>query len=205
MTVDARCPWNDTSVVLERGRTYRFTATGEWADARNCCGIDAVENLVLADRWCNNDKRELLPPPPHVTTWALRSQRHGTVLATLATASRWDTDPAATMAVARSIYSHLHPDATPPKMDHGAGACAAPKLAARGTAHPVRDGRPPARSSRARHAASAHRELAAQRLADLLRAPPLRRPLGHELPQHRIGGDLALPWPGPPLGSQLLQ
>ena len=35
------------------------------------------------------------------------------------------------------------------------------------------------------------RELAAQRLADLLRAPPLLQPLGHELPQHRISGDLA--------------
>ena len=27
------------------------------------CGIDAVENLVLADRACNNDKRDLLPGP----------------------------------------------------------------------------------------------------------------------------------------------
>jgi hypothetical protein len=32
------------------------------------------------------------------------------------------------------------------------------------------------------------RELAAQRLADLLRAPPLLQPLVHELPQHRISG-----------------
>jgi 5-methylcytosine-specific restriction endonuclease McrA len=30
------------------------------------CGIDAVENLVLADRRCNNDKRDLLPGPAHV-------------------------------------------------------------------------------------------------------------------------------------------
>ena len=30
------------------------------------CGIDAVENLVLADRVCNNDKRDLLPAPPLV-------------------------------------------------------------------------------------------------------------------------------------------
>jgi hypothetical protein len=34
-------------------------------------------------------------------------------LAGLATASRWDTDPAATTAVARSIYSHLPPGGTP--------------------------------------------------------------------------------------------
>ena len=31
------------------------------------CGIDAIENLVLADRRCNNDKRDLLPGLPHVT------------------------------------------------------------------------------------------------------------------------------------------
>jgi 5-methylcytosine-specific restriction endonuclease McrA len=77
------------------------------------CGIDAVENLVLADRRCNNDKRDLLPAPRHVTAWARRNQRHGTALISLAMASRWDTDPAATMAVARSIYSHLPPDRTP--------------------------------------------------------------------------------------------
>jgi hypothetical protein len=48
-----------------------------------------------------------------VTAWARRNQRHGTALISLAMASRWDTDPAATMAVARSIYSHLPPDRTP--------------------------------------------------------------------------------------------
>jgi 5-methylcytosine-specific restriction endonuclease McrA len=65
------------------------------------CGIDAIENLVLADRRCNNDKRDLLSGPPHVTAWARRNQRHGPALTSLATASRWDTDRAATVAVAR--------------------------------------------------------------------------------------------------------
>jgi hypothetical protein len=77
------------------------------------CGIDAIENLVLADRRCNNDKRDLLPGQPHVTAWAHRNQRHGAVLTQLARASQWDTDPAATAAVARSIYSHLPPSGTP--------------------------------------------------------------------------------------------
>jgi hypothetical protein len=77
------------------------------------CGIDAVENLVLADRRCNNDKRDLLPGPAHVTAWTRRNERYGTALAELATAARWDTDPAATLAVARSIYSHLPPSGTP--------------------------------------------------------------------------------------------
>jgi 5-methylcytosine-specific restriction endonuclease McrA len=77
------------------------------------CGIDAVENLVLTDRRCNNDKRDVLPAPPHVTAWTSRNQHHGTALTSLAMASRWDTDPAATAAVARSIYSHLPPVRTP--------------------------------------------------------------------------------------------
>ena len=77
------------------------------------CGIDAIENLVLADRRCNNDKRDLLPGLPHVTAWARRNQRHGTALTSLATANGWATDAAATMAVARSIYSHLPPGGTP--------------------------------------------------------------------------------------------
>jgi HNH endonuclease len=77
------------------------------------CGIDAVENLVLADRRCNNDKRDLLPGPPHVTAWAPRNKRHGVALAELAAASRWDTDPQAAVAVARSIYSHLAEGGTP--------------------------------------------------------------------------------------------
>jgi len=56
---------------------------------RTRCGIDAIENLVLADRRCNNDKRDLLPGPSHVIAWAHRNQRHGTALTSLATASRW--------------------------------------------------------------------------------------------------------------------
>jgi hypothetical protein len=48
-----------------------------------------------------------------VSAWASRNQRHGAALTSLATANRWDTDHAATVAVARSIYSHLPPGGTP--------------------------------------------------------------------------------------------
>jgi hypothetical protein len=61
----------------------------------------------------HDDKRDLLPGPTHVAAWARRNQRHGPALTRPATASRWDTDPAATVAVARSIYSHLPPGDTP--------------------------------------------------------------------------------------------
>ncbi len=62
---------------------------------------------MLADRRCDNDKPDLLPGPLHVTASADRNQSHGVALAELATAGRWDIDPQATVAVARSIYSHL--------------------------------------------------------------------------------------------------
>jgi hypothetical protein len=96
------------------------------------CGIDAVENLVLADRRCNNDKRDLLPGPEHVTAWANRNQRHEAALAQLASASNWDTDPQATVAVARSIYGHLPPGGSPLwfGLRHVASTDPAPAMAA---------------------------------------------------------------------------
>jgi len=48
-----------------------------------------------------------------VAAWTRRNHRHGTALTGLATAGRWDTDPVATTAVARSIYSHLPQGGTP--------------------------------------------------------------------------------------------
>jgi 5-methylcytosine-specific restriction endonuclease McrA len=71
------------------------------------CGIDAVENLVLADRACNNDKRDLLPAPPLVDAWAGRNREHAGTLASLASVYGWDSDPEGTLAVARSIYRYL--------------------------------------------------------------------------------------------------
>jgi 5-methylcytosine-specific restriction endonuclease McrA len=95
------------------GQTLGTTPQADHFIPRIRCGIDAIENLVLADRRCNNDKRDLLPAPPHVSTWARRNQRHATTLTSLATASRWDTDPTAAVAIARSIYRHLPPGGTP--------------------------------------------------------------------------------------------
>lgn len=109
----------DGIAELQQNRCFYCRGTlGAAAEAdhfipRVRCGIDAVENLVLADRRCNHDKRDLLPGPPHVTVWARRNQRHGVALLELAKASRWDTDPEATVAVARSIYSHLPASGTP--------------------------------------------------------------------------------------------
>ena len=70
------------------GSTLGATPEADHFIPRIRCGIDAIENLVLADRRCNNDKRDLLPGPPHVTAWARRNHRHGPTLTTLATASQ---------------------------------------------------------------------------------------------------------------------
>jgi len=71
------------------------------------CGIDAVQNLVLADRVCNGDKSDLLPAPTFVGKWADRNRRLSDTLSTIAELSDVDNDPVGTMAVARSIFSHL--------------------------------------------------------------------------------------------------
>ena len=70
------------------------------------------EKLVLAGLRCNNGKRDLLPGPAHVTAWA---SRNGT---TMPHSPGWlpppgENRPAATIAVARSIYSHLPRSGTP--------------------------------------------------------------------------------------------
>jgi HNH endonuclease len=75
------------------GQTLSSAPQADHFIPRVRCGIDAVENLVLADRQCNNDKRDLLPGLPHVTAWARRNHRHSGALAGLATASHWDSAP----------------------------------------------------------------------------------------------------------------
>ena len=83
------------------------------------CGIDAVENLVLADSACNNDKRDLLPASALVDAWAGRNLEHEDTLARLASACGWDSDAPGTLAVARSICRHLPPG--PAAFWHGGG------------------------------------------------------------------------------------
>lgn len=72
---------------------------------------DAVENLVVADA-CNTYKRDYLPALVHVDAWARRFSAGGNELAALATAARWQSEPARSLALARSCYAHL-PAGTP--------------------------------------------------------------------------------------------
>jgi hypothetical protein len=77
------------------------------------CGIDAIENLVLADRPCNRDKSDLLAEPSHVSAWNGRNTVSSDTLSTIAEMSSVDSDLIGTLAVARSIYSHLPQGGTP--------------------------------------------------------------------------------------------
>jgi hypothetical protein len=64
---------------------------------------DALANLVLADRRCNNAKRDNLAALPLLERWALRRPD---VLASLADEARWPLRSDESMRVARGIYSH---------------------------------------------------------------------------------------------------
>lgn len=77
------------------------------------CGIDAIENLVLADRPCNGDKSDLLAAPSLVSRWARRNVESSGTLSMIAEMSSVDSDPTGTLAVARSIYGHLPQGGTP--------------------------------------------------------------------------------------------
>ena len=90
-------------------RPFRRAPEADHFIPRVRCGIDAVENLVLADGACNNDKRDLLPASALVDAWAGRNLEHEDTLAHLASACGWDSDASGTLAVARSIYRHLPP------------------------------------------------------------------------------------------------
>lgn len=71
------------------------------------CGIDAIENLVLADGPCNNDKRDHLAGPQLVQHWVERNRERAPDLVELATGYRWESDAPGVLSVARSIYGHL--------------------------------------------------------------------------------------------------
>ncbi len=85
-----RRPLRDGIAALQEGRCFYChgplgtTPEADHFITRVRCGIDAVENLVLADRRCNNDKRDLLPGPVHVTAWTHRNQHHDAALTALA-------------------------------------------------------------------------------------------------------------------------
>ena len=68
---------------------------------------DAVENLVMAHASCNNHKSDHIPGPVPLKRWVHRLAAHSDDLAEVAMATKWRTDRARTVSLARSLYGHL--------------------------------------------------------------------------------------------------
>lgn len=68
---------------------------------------DAIENLVLADRPCNGDKRDRLVVVHHVRRWIEHVGESGPVLAEVAAAHGWDSSAHRSVALMRAGYSHI--------------------------------------------------------------------------------------------------
>jgi HNH endonuclease len=68
---------------------------------------DAIENLVIAHASCNSHKSHHVPGPLPLYRWAQRLTVHSADLADVAVASKWRTDRARSVSLARSLYGHL--------------------------------------------------------------------------------------------------
>ena len=76
---------------------------------------DKLDNLVLAHRRCNNDKRAALAGIDHLARWSRRfdgSSPLSVGLDVIAADSEWPRRPAATLGAARALYLH-QPEGTP--------------------------------------------------------------------------------------------
>jgi 5-methylcytosine-specific restriction endonuclease McrA len=75
---------------------------------------DGLDNLVVADRRCNGDKRAFLAAVGHVARWAPRAEPgspESLRLEEIAQQHDWTRHPARTFSVARAIYLGLPSDA----------------------------------------------------------------------------------------------
>ena len=73
---------------------------------------DAIHNLVLAHRACNNAKRDFLAADPHVAHWSTRfDEAIDRQLQQLAAEQRWTSHRDTSHNVARAIYLRLPDDA----------------------------------------------------------------------------------------------
>ena len=75
---------------------------------------NGIENLVVAHKRCNNDKRDFLAAAGHVERWSDRflSDKAGSMdLTILAESMAWEKDPIKTRGAARALYLRLQADA----------------------------------------------------------------------------------------------
>jgi hypothetical protein len=75
---------------------------------------NGLENLVVAHKRCNNDKRDFLAAVGHVERWSCRflpDKSGSSELAMIAESLDWERDPGKTRGAARALYLRLRADA----------------------------------------------------------------------------------------------
>lgn len=96
---DGRCFYTGEAL----GRAGEVDHFLPWARFPN----NAVENLVVASRRANSDRRAFLVAPDHLRRWRQRNEACGGDLIAVARAARWETRPTETANVARAVYLRL--------------------------------------------------------------------------------------------------
>ncbi|HXJ33289.1 MAG TPA: HNH endonuclease domain-containing protein [Candidatus Eisenbacteria bacterium] len=70
---------------------------------------DSLDNLVVAHRRCNGQKRDFLAAADHLARWRVRSRERTVDLDAIGIRLRWQRAIERTTGVARAIYLHLPP------------------------------------------------------------------------------------------------
>jgi hypothetical protein len=68
---------------------------------------DGLDNLVVAHRRCNGQKRDFLAAPEHLERWSGRAAAMGAQLDEIGARARWQRAPDRIAGVARAIYLRL--------------------------------------------------------------------------------------------------
>ena len=94
---DGRCFYTDSPIRPADADVDHFVP---WSRSP----VNAVENLVVADRRVNGNKSDHLAAAEHVVRWHARNQALREELAGVAAANRWETAQAQALGVARALY-----------------------------------------------------------------------------------------------------
>jgi hypothetical protein len=90
-----------------RGEVDHFLPWSRYPD-------NGIENLVMAHKRCNSDKRDFLAATDHVEHWKSRfpsDPARSSDLSVLAEDVEWERDPEKTKGAARALYLRLHAEA----------------------------------------------------------------------------------------------
>lgn len=84
----------------EPGEVDHFIPWARYAD-------DSLDNLVVAHRRCNGQKRDFFADVPHLERWLSRHRNLDADLQLIATTTSWPREKSRSLAVTRAMYSRL--------------------------------------------------------------------------------------------------